>query len=308
MSDWADLRISGFLGFVHRLVMFITWPFRHWKYLLAFVAIVFLALVAYAFYHGVKWGDMYDWYKYKLSRTYNDNVKETVEATQQNIGQSVAAIKERAHEIAPEIIAAQEAKEKNEPIRFTAWNVAKFNKAKYQQSAQKAPKIKLKAPTFTPQTTDNTTPPQVVITQPKPAPVVVEQPKQMVEAIEPLAPQEPYYKGELDDYYTIRRDLDLTYLANSEKLYGKADVLGANSLYMENTYLYLYGIYTNPYNYDAEAAQLFLEKRFGDKPAHCDIVAYTSQTQMATALCFVDGELINKALVEAGLAENVALK
>ena len=53
---------------------------------------------------------------------------------------------------------------------------------------------------------------------------------------------------------------------------------------------------------------LFLEKRFGDKPAHCDIVAYTSQTQMATALCFVDGELINKALVEAGLAENVALK
>ena len=311
MSEWSSMQVSGFLGWVHRLVMFITWPFRNWKYLLSVIIIIVLFMIAYAFYHGVRFSDMYDWYKVKLSgpvSSIKSNFQNVAEEAQQHVNDSLDSVKEKVQKMAPEIAAAKRAKENNEPIRFVAWNVAKFNKAKYQQPKEDAPKVKFKAPTF--------------------APIVDEEPTQDVRFVEPIAvvepqivetvpepqveqrkiPDEPYYEGKLSDYYTIRRDLDLTYLAESEKLYGHADVMGPNSLYLDNTYMYLYGIFTSPNDYDLQEAQLYLEKRLQNAQVHCDIVAYTSQTQAATALCFIDGKLLNREMVEAGLAEDVALK
>jgi endonuclease YncB( thermonuclease family) len=79
-------------------------------------------------------------------------------------------------------------------------------------------------------------------------------------------------------------------------------------LYIDGTYVYLYGIYTNPDIYDAAEAQLYLEQLVEGKEVYCDVVAYTTQTQMATALCFVDGVFINGDMVQNSLALDVALK
>jgi hypothetical protein len=310
MSEWSSMQVSGFLGWIHRLVMFITWPLRNWKYLLSAIVIIVLFMIAYAFYHGVRFSEMFDWYKVKLSgpvASITGNMQNVATEAQKHVDESIDTVKEKVQKMAPEIAAARRAKENNEPIRFVAWNVAKFNKAKYQPQ-EDTPKVKLKAPTFTQITEDE---PKIESVEQPEIPIIA---PQLVEAVpvqkveKPKIPEKPYYDGKLSDYYTIRRDLDLTYLAESEKLYGHADVMGPNSLYLDNTYMYLYGIFTNPNDYDSQSAQLFLEKRLQNKSVHCDIVAYTSQTQAATALCFVDGKLINREMVEAGLAEDVALK
>ena len=71
--------------------------------------------------------------------------------------------------------------------------------------------------------------------------------------------------------------------------------------------MFLYGIYTDPDIYDAAEAQDYLEKITEGRKVHCEIVAET-YSHTATALCFVQGVFINKALVDRKLARNVALR
>ncbi|MBP1532238.1 MAG: hypothetical protein ILA52_01905, partial [Alphaproteobacteria bacterium] len=83
---------------------------------------------------------------------------------------------------------------------------------------------------------------------------------------------------------------------------------GPNSLYLNDNFLFLYGVYTNPQNYDAQAAQQYLTDITDGRNVHCEVIAYTVQTQTASALCFVNGISINRALVNHNLADNTALK
>lgn len=296
MREWAQMRVSGFLGWLHKLVMFLTWPFRHWKFLLLFILITATLIISVPLILGVNFSSIPDWYQAKMTHPFmtviRNNVQNIKQATEQKLSQSVNTVKDKMQKIAPEIMTSTPAKQENkEKIRFTAWNVAKFNTAKPQQPKQK---VSFKAPTFaelkeaTPQRKRNSQETAGNNTQSIAA--------------------EPYYEGKLDDYYTVRRDLDLIYLTESEKLYGHADVVGPNSLYLENTYVYLYGIYTNPEIYNEQSAQLYLEKLIDNQPVHCDIIAYSVQSQTPTALCFLNGRLINQELVDAEYAANIALK
>lgn len=296
MKEWIEMRVSGFLGWIHKLVMLITWPFRHWKSMLLVLALLVIATIVVPLIYGVKFTDMPNWYKAKMTHplmtVIRNNVQNLKQATEQKLSQSVDTVKDQMQKIAPEIMTSTSAQPENkEKIRFTAWNVAKFNTAKPQQPKQK---VTLKAPTFaelkeaTPQRKQNNS----ITAENNSQPTI----------------SEPYYEGKLDDYYTVRRDLDLIYLTESEKLYGHVDVVGPNSLYLENTYVYLYGIYTNPEIYNEQSAQLYLEKLIDNQPVHCDVIAYSVQSQTPTALCFLNGRLINQELVDAEYAANIALK
>lgn len=294
MNEWAEMRLNGFLGFIHKCVMFLTWPLRHWKILLSILLLLIVLFFTVPFFYGVKWNEIVDWYKVKYSESWlaglTSGVSKVATDTVKKSEKTIQIIKEKAVKISPEAETEQTAKQKNVPVRFVTWNVEKFTKSKYHPQ-KSSKKIKLKAPTFAkiePYSEQN-----IPLSQNTEA------------KSESFA---PYYDGNLSDYYTIRRDLDLVYLSESEKLYGKVDIIDANSLYIDNTFVYLYGIFTNPNNYDEQAAQLFLEKLTEGRNLHCDIVAYTTQSQAATALCFLDGKLINQQLVDAELAENVALK
>lgn len=297
MKEWVEMRMSGFSGLIHKLVMLITWPLRHWKFLLISILVLVIVAVAVPLISGAKLTEIPAWYQAKMTHPFltviKNNVANITQSTEQKISESVNSVKDKVQQIAPEVIKpAVKEENKKEKIRFTAWNVAKFNKAKYQQKPQPAQKIKLKSPTFAEIKEE-------VIPQ-KQKNVKIETPKEEV--------SEPYYEGKLADYYTVRHDLDLIYLTESEKLYGQVDVVGANSLYINNTYVYLYGIYTNPDIYNEQTAQLYLEKLIDNQPVHCDIVAYSTQSQTPTALCFLNGKLLNQELVDAQYAANVALK
>ena len=109
-------------------------------------------------------------------------------------------------------------------------------------------------------------------------------------------------------YYEVRTDLNLEYLDEPETIVSTATVTGANELYIDDTFVYLYGIYTSPRKYDLAEVKKFLENFIKDQEVECDIVAYSTQTQAKTALCFVNGVLLNKQMVLENMADNVALR
>jgi len=299
-SEWADMQMSGFLGWIHKIVMFITWPFRRFKLLLSIIIGVLVVMITIPMCYGVAFKDIPSWYYQLIKAPFVQHMTQAVSdkasEIKEHTSQTIDGVKQKIGKISPEIKAAEEAKAKGEPIKFTTWNVAKFNKVKYEKKvAEPKEDIKLKAPTFA-----------VLKRETKEAQVKREQEAKKQQEEEKIGG--PYYKGHLEDYYRVRTDLGLTYLSESEKYHGKAEVMGPNSLYIAGTHVFLYGIYTNPDIYDVAEAQVHLEELIEGKVVHCDVIAYATQTQAATALCFVDGLFINGDLVNKSLALDVALK
>jgi len=107
-------------------------------------------------------------------------------------------------------------------------------------------------------------------------------------------------------YYRKDPSLPLVYEDEPTEIKGAVMVFSANDLTVGDYYLYLYGIYTDPKKYDAEKARQYLEELTAGKVVNCKIVAYTHQN-IATGVCFLNGRSINRNLVDAGFADNIAL-
>ena len=101
---------------------------------------------------------------------------------------------------------------------------------------------------------------------------------------------------------------NLEYLSEPETLNGKMTIVTPNDVYIQDTFVYLYGIYCDPNTYDTELAKNFLQTLVENEDVRCEVIAYTTQTKVATALCFIGNTLINKSLVENDMANNIALK
>ena len=124
----------------------------------------------------------------------------------------------------------------------------------------------------------------------------------------PKARSDNFGGGKLTDYYKIIKNRGLIYLSDPEIVYGSAEIVGPNSLFVNDKFMFLYGIYTDPSEYDAVKAQKYLESLTSDSGVRCAIVAYAGQTNSATALCFTPKTFINGALVKQDLARNISLK
>ena len=301
-SEWAEMRISGLLGWVHRFVMFITFPFRRFWQIL-FVTLLLLAIaVAVPMFQGVKIYEVWNWYQEKLP---TKKIAEIKDEAKTKVDSKFASVKQKIQGIIPGGASAPVAadKEDNEP-RFVSWNVAQFKKAKYQpkkkakNSAIENMKAFEKLKNETQERKDDTA--VAAVNMALNAPVSNE----TAEVEADVMPE----VGDLSQYYRKLKNQDLAYVDAPEVLFDVADVVKANDLYINNTYIYLYGIYTDPRHYDEEQARAYLTSLTEGRKVRCDIVAYTVQTQSATALCFVGDVFINKAMVDQNLAANVALK
>ena len=297
-SEWAEMHINGILGYIHKLVMWLTLPIRKfWYFLLAFLAVL-AVLIIIPMCYNVKFSEIAQWYRLKIPQRQVEKVKKQVssaaDSAVQKITQKVGDIKEKVEEILPDKPSADAKEEEKEEVKFVSWNVAKFNKVRYSEPEEPMQIEQPEEPSFA----------EISQQAKKEQELQIKQEQQQIDD----QYRDVYYEGNLADYYRVRRDLGLVYLSESEKLYDKAKVVGPNSLYINDTFVFLYGIYTNPDTYDTAAAQRYLDKLTDGQMVHCDVVAYTQQTQAATALCFVNGIFINRALVENNLAKNVALK
>lgn len=333
-TEYAAMRVSGFLGWLHRIVMLITFPIRKFWIIAAVAAVLLVILISVPLSYGIPGRDIWDWYMVKMP------AHEFVEAKDKVLFDAKNKIKQVAHtlnEIVPDKMSDKELQKnkKAEKTQFVAWNVAEFRKAKYkpkkkQEQVQKAEKQKdinkdvLKDNAF--ETAKNTKEVEQIIPEktekvyaaPQKSkdsaanePETVKEDNQKAALASQIAEQKAApaeYEGSLQDYYTKYKSKDLSYLKTPEIIKGDAKVIGPNSMYVNGRFLFLYGIYSHPRRHDVDAAAQYLHSMIQGKKVYCEAVAYSQKTQSATALCFVNGVLINKALAEHNLAQNVALK
>ncbi len=100
---------------------------------------------------------------------------------------------------------------------------------------------------------------------------------------------------------------NLYYLEAPKQVAGKAKVHNANELEVNDTYIFLYGIYSSPYTKRGVKANLFLKKLLKEEEIYCDIVAY-SQDNTAIGNCFIGDLNINNLMVEEGYSDKVEIK
>ncbi|MFI3241396.1 MAG: hypothetical protein R3Y43_02380 [Alphaproteobacteria bacterium] len=98
----------------------------------------------------------------------------------------------------------------------------------------------------------------------------------------------------------------LKYLDIPEIVTGKAIILNANQILIDNKYIFLYGIYADPSSPKGIDAQMFLHQTINDKDVKCKIVAYSNEGA-PTGYCTVENISLNHLLVNKGFSQNVSL-
>ena len=97
----------------------------------------------------------------------------------------------------------------------------------------------------------------------------------------------------------------LDYVKDVVEIEGEAEIHNANELSINNTYMFLYGIYSNPLTEKGVRCRELLKKAVKGNNVRCKIVAYTKNDKIATAICYVGEDEINSFLVEKGLSVKV---
>ena len=271
-SEWDSMRTKGWSKFIHSLYLFITWPFRKPLYCIAFI----ILLIAIPFCFGAKFSETFVWYKDKFSIGI-DYLANT--SMVKGVNEKLSYVSASFDKILPKNIAQSEVKPQR---KFVSWNVAEFNKVKY----------KPRQDVFNKKNTDDT-------------PFFFK--KKKSDIVEENEVQEEMIVSD-DRLYIIKPDLNLIYEEETPELISnEVTIIDENSLVIDNNYIFLYGIYTNPNEYNVEDAIEYLKNIAEENEIVCKVVARTKNGNIATALCFAGDLLINEEMVKNKLAKNVAL-
>lgn len=298
-----SIRLHGLSKFFHKVFMFLTYPLRH-IFIFSTCVIIFLAvLIALPLLFGVSANHIGDWYLLKCNK---NNICTEI---QEKIEKAVK--KEPAEVSAPKIIRAQQVedteamKESRRVFKKTDAPIAPED-AELESEIKPKKQYKIMNIKKNPPISRAEVMPEVVKAESKTVePVVVSQPV-VLPALQPekpvvVAPELPASK-----YYRRDDTLPLVYEDTPQTVKGETFVFSANEISVGNTYIILYGIYTDPEKYNQDEAGQYLKELADGKMSECKIVAYT-QHNIATGVCFLDGRSINQNLVDAGFADNIAL-
>lgn len=275
-------QISGATGVFHKIVMFITYPFRKplrcLFFLAALGAIVYFIPVMY----GVKPEKVYDWYV-KLVHDVNEQIiiphtqkeKGTDTLVESNYATGQREIRRqmfvKASGRAPQKVDVL-AEEASEVVNIGDIRRAEDNAENYDEQ---------------PITPEKTT---------------VEEQSNVVAVQHPVVTEDFDYRrhyGEFDS---------LNYLNEPVEVRGTAKIHNANELTVNDTYIFLYGIYSNPLNGRGVKAGVFLKNLVKDEEVLCQILAYTKEGQVATAECYVGETDINNLMVKNGFSDKVTAR
>lgn len=275
-------QISGATGVFHKIVMFITYPFRKplrcLFFLAALGAIVYFIPVIY----GVKPEKVYDWYV-KLVHDVNEQIiiphtqkeKGTDTLVESNYATGQREIRRqmfvKASGRAPQKVDVL-AEEASEVVNIGDIRRAEDNAENYDE--------------------------QPII----PEKTTVEEQSNVVAVQHPVVTEDFDYRrhyGEFDS---------LNYLNEPVEVRGTAKIHNANELTVNDTYIFLYGIYSNPLNGRGVKAGVFLKNLVKDEEVLCQILAYTKEGQVATAECYVGETDINNLMVKNGFSDKVTAR
>lgn len=271
--------MTGFKGFLHRVAMILLYPLRK---PLIFIPVLILMYLIPTFI-GSKPSEVHLWYWNKIKNGYNFVVDTVSDKVKPLVGKTEGLLPELGGRMLPERGIDQLVGTKQQAIRRQM-----FEKAK-----------------SAPQAVDILENQEVVSVEEVKKEQALAQ-MQEVEAEKSEALGENVVQTQKQKV-VISETLPLIYIKNSIAIEGVAEVQNANEMVVNGTYVFLYGIYVDPNLPKGIEAKKYLEVLVKDKKVHCDIVAYTYQ-EIATALCYVDGESINQKLVDEGFSKNVALQ
>lgn len=310
MSEKVNLKnlgLEGMAKWVHRFVMFVTYPFRHFYVFLIVLLIIASVCVALPLLNGAPLKEIPTWYTQKLTVVQslkNVQIKSISKKMKETKFKKEVKLKHAEYEPKVESVEnVAELKEKK-PEKYRAWNI---------KNKTVSPKGEIKAAVLNEQAQEETTVEIEKVDLPTPEKAKIE--KETVVEIEKTDSSEPdiqikeetvseEIKPELK--YQKRDDLDLTYYQTPKYIAGEAIIYGANELYVDDTYLYLYGIYTDPNIHNEVRARAYLRSLIANKTVECYIVAETKDG-IGTGICFAAGKNINQSMVDAYEADNIAL-
>lgn len=291
--EYNDLALKGWSAFFHRLAMIFLYPLRKPLIFFPILLVLFLAPT----FRGVKPVEVHLWYWNKLK---------------QYTGAAVNIVKEETKKVLPENfelkfpLASEEKTEEKGTDKLVDYPVADVNasrKAIFERASggMRQPidiednEVQIEA-----QSQEQELMAAEALAQLAEQVLIKAQPEQE-------EPNEPTIAKTEDKAPEVTpKKLPLVYLDEPKEVIGAVKIYNANELEVDGTYIFLYGIYVNPDTNEGVEAKKFLEKILKNQIVRCSIVAYTFQ-DVATGMCYVGGENINKLLVDHNLSKNVAL-
>lgn len=321
------LRLQGIAKAIHKFFLIITFPLRRGFLFLGLLLVFIVAIAAIPMSQGVSYKHIIDWYMLRYDEVKNqttEKIKSKPEAIERKLKNKIK--KEHKKEVKNEKrkefkfkeTAAPDRRHISDALKKKMGETDKQNNADTKQNEPKKRKtIKIKQssgirdtgikkvwkrneePFFAKIANKSGVNPIVApvkaTLQLKPDPVISDN---------NVVAKMPKFKQKLE--YRKIDTLPLKYEDNPEHIEGNAIILGPNDLIVGDKYIILYGIYTDANKQDYNQANVYLKELADKKQVECEIVAYTYQNH-ATAICFLDGKSINKNLVDAGFAIDVAL-
>ncbi len=292
-----DLALSGWKAFLHRLVMFLLFPLRKPLIFFPVVLVLFLAPT----FRGVKPAEVHLWYWNKIKAYTNSAVtfvqNETKKVIPENLNIKIPLVGEEK----------TEPKGTDKLVDYPVADVNANRKAIFERASggmRQAIDIENNDVQNEVQQQE-----QELLAAERLAQLAVQvlaqaEPEKSVEEVPVKA--EPVEPKKEETPVVVPKKLPLVYLDEPKEVIGTVNVYNANELEVDGTYIFLYGIYVNPDTEEGVEAKQFLEKLLKNQIVRCSIVAYTFQ-DVATGMCYVGGENINKLLVDKNLSKNVAL-
>lgn len=270
--------LSGLPGLIHRVVMFFTYPFRHPVRFLIFV----LALCAIAYIipilYGVQPKKVCSWYAELIG-----NVRSQVSTVQEHKGTDNLVdvdYQPSQQEVRRKMFAAASGQDPRtvDVLRESASEVVDIREVRPTEKVVDEAEFVSEGE-------------EQIVPEEK-AEIIVETQKE---------PEEEVF--EFSKHYGEYTNLD--YIEKPVEIAGTAKVYNANELSIGDTYIFLYGIYSNPRTERGVKCNVFLRNMVKDEEVRCEILAYTKSDKTATAVCYVGKDEINSLLVRQGLSDRV---
>ncbi len=275
-------QMRGGAVFFYKLAMFILFPLRKPLIFFPLLLILFMAPT----FNGVKPAEVHRWYWGKIKQ-YTLAVTDFVSEKTKKVLPKDFKIK------VPSIggNSASEIKGTDKLVEYPTVDVNANRRAMFER-ASSAPVMPVDIVTDESFTEDEST--------------LGEPATEEKEIIAPLEKRQPAEELQEIKVQSVKRHLPLVYLDTPKEVIGTVTVHNANELEVDGIYIFLYGIYVNPDTEQGIYAKKFLENMVKNQIVRCSIVAYTLQ-DVATGMCYLNGENINKMMVTNNFSKNVAL-
>lgn len=265
----SGLKIKGWSRFIHRLFLIITFPIRRPGIFIPLLIILYLTPT----FMGAKPNEVHLWYWNKIKNNTSNITGVISEKTQ-----AIKPLVENINISMPSIPSINSFKTPEKPIEQVIdlpQNNSENIRRKMFEKAQGTPEAidVLK----TAQQVDNVS--QNYVSAP-----IVSVPAKT----------------------DTKKKLQLIYADQKNEVSGTAKVNNANEIEIDNKTYFLHGIYVDPNTQKGLEAKNYLKILIAENIVHCTVEAYTYQG-VGTVRCKVNGEDINRVLVEEGYSKNVAL-